>query len=842
LTSEDKIQITEKITHHVELVNIEDEMKDCFMDYAMSVIIGRAIPDVRDGLKPVHRRILYAMFHDENNTSDRAYKKSAKAVAATMGNYHPHGDAAIYDTLVKMAQPFSYRYPLVDGQGNFGSIDGDSAAAYRYTETRLTKIAESLLEDIDKETIDFVPNFDESSQEPNVLPSRVPNLLVNGTTGIAVGMATSMMPHNLGEVCDLIVAFIDKPDMPIEEMMKILPAPDFPTGGIIIGTDWVRNAYLTGQGKVVVRGVAEVEERKKNYEQIVITEIPYQTNKAVMIEKIANLVKNKQIEGISDLRDESDKDGIRVIIELKQGVQGNVILNQLYKHTSLESSFGITNLAIVEKKPMILPLTEILRHFIAHRTSVVRRRSTFDLRKAEERKHISDGLLKALDMIDEVIATIRGSSESTAAHIALISKFGFSELQADAILKMQLRRLAALEQQKIVDEKNEFQKIIDKLNWILDSDENILSIVKDEMVDIRAKYADERKSKIDYSVNVEMSILDLIEDKQDLVMLTSQNYIKRMPLDACRQQRRGGRGVTGMTTKSEDSVDKVFLASTHDYLLCFTNHGRVHWLRVHEIPEGSRQGKGKAIVNLLNLIDEDVTAIIPLKRFESEKYLFFVTKMGRVGKMSEELFSRPRSGGLIAMTILEGDELVDVMITNGKCDVVLTTWLGQSLRFSEGEVRPTGRGVQGVKGITLRRGDAVCALTLVEKDHLLTITGGGYGKRTEFSEFRGKGRGTMGVRNIVANLERGGVVSSIAVGNDEEIVITTAGGVVMRTEAEDISIQKRNTQGVRIIRVDDGDKVTSVAVVPADEEGERSFKSPTPEDDTKRCLLTSDEE
>ena len=796
---------------------------------------------MRDGLKPVHRRILYAMFHDENNTSDKAYKKSAKAVAATMGNYHPHGDAAIYDTLVKMAQPFSYRYPLVDGQGNFGSIDGDSAAAYRYTEARLTKAAESLLEDIDKETVDFVPNFDESSQEPDVLPSRIPNLLVNGTTGIAVGMATSMMPHNLGEVCDLVAAFIDKPDMPIEEMMKILPAPDFPTGGIIMGTDGVRNAYLTGQGKVVVRGVAEVEERKKNYEQIVITEIPYQVNKAVMIEKIADLVKNKQIEGISDLRDESDKDGIRVIIELKQGVQGNVILNQLYKHTPLESSFGITNLAIVEKKPVILPLSKILRHFIAHRMSVVRRRSLFDLRKAEERKHILDGLLKALDMIDEVIATIRGSPEVAAAQVALVSKFGFSEPQADAILKMQLRRLAALEQQKIIDEKNELQVIIDKLNWILASDANILSVVKDETAEIRAKYADERRTKIDYSANTDMDVLDFIEDKQVLVMLTSQNYIKRMPLDSCRQQRRGGRGVTGMTTKDEDSVDKVFLASTHDYLLCFTNRGRAYWLRVHEIPEGSRQSKGKAIVNLLNLTDEDVTAVIPLRNFESDKYLFFATKMGKVGKMSEELFSRPRSGGLIAMTILEGDELVDVMVTDGSCDVVLTTWLGQSLRFSEGEVRPTGRGVQGVKGITLRRGDAVRALTLVEKDHLLTITEGGYGKRTAFDEFRGKGRGTMGVRNIVTNLERGGVVSSLAIGDDEEIVITTAGGVVMRTQAGDISIQKRSTQGVRIIRVDEGDKVTSIAVVPADEGEEESSESPVPVDAEQQSLFSDEE-
>ncbi|HJJ92634.1 MAG TPA: DNA topoisomerase (ATP-hydrolyzing) subunit A, partial [Methanocorpusculum sp.] len=597
MTSED-FSPDKAITPRTELINIEDELKNCFLDYAMSVIIGRAIPDVRDGLKPVHRRILYAMLHDENNTSDKAYKKSAKAVAATMGNYHPHGDAAIYDTLVKMAQPFSYRYPLVDGQGNFGSIDGDAAAAYRYTEARLTQIAESLLEDIDKKTVDFIPNFDESSEEPEVLPSRIPNLLVNGTTGIAVGMATSMMPHNLGEVCDLIAAFIDRPDMSVEEMMSILPAPDFPTGGIIMGTDGVRNAYLTGQGKVVVRGIAEIETRKKNYEQIVITEIPYQVNKAVMIEKIADLVKTKQIEGISDLRDESDKDGIRVIVELKQGVQGNVILNQLYKHTPLESSFGITNLAIVEKKPMVLSLAEILRYFISHRMSVVRRRSQFDLQRAEEHKHILDGLIKALELIDEVITTIRDSPEIIAAQVSLIDKFGFSERQADAILKMQLRRLAALEQQKIITELNELQIVINKLNWILSSDSNILSIVKDEIIDIHEKYADKRRTKIDYSVNANLDVLDFIEDKQVLVMLTSQNYIKRMPLESCRQQRRGGRGVMGMTTKDEDSVNKVLLASTYDYLLCFTNQGRVYWLRVYEIPEGSRQSKGKAIVNL----------------------------------------------------------------------------------------------------------------------------------------------------------------------------------------------------------------------------------------------------
>ncbi len=809
----------ENTTHKTVSINIEDEMKNCFIDYAMSVIIGRAIPDVRDGLKPVHRRILYAMFHDEGNTSDKAYKKSAKAVAATMGNYHPHGDSAIYDTLVKMAQPFSYRYTLVDGQGNFGSIDGDSAAAMRYTEARLTKAAESLLEDIDKETVDFVPNFDESSQEPDVLPSRIPNLLVNGTTGIAVGMATNMMPHNLGEVCDLVYAYIDNPEMQLDEMMKILPAPDFPTGGKIMGTDGIVNAYQTGQGKVVLRGIAEIEERKKGFEQIVITEIPYQVNKASMIEKIAELVKTKVIEGISDIRDESDKDGIRVIIELKQNTQANVVLNLLYKHTQLESSFGIINLAIVDKKPKILSLVELLRYFIAHRVDVVRRRSQFDLRKAEERMHILSGLLKALDMIDVVIATIRASPEVSVAQEALVSKLGFSEAQADAILKMQLRRLAALEQQKILDETASLQLIIDKLTWILSSEENILSVVKTETSEILKAYADERRTQIDYTANNDFNVMDLIPDEQTLVMLTTQDYIKRVPLDLYRQQKRGGRGVIGMTTKDEDSVDKVFMASTHDYLLCFTNKGRVYWLRVHEIPEGSRTSKGKAIVNLLNLTDEEVSAVIPMRDFDAQKNLLYATKKGRGGKFSQDLFSRPRTGGIIGITLLDGDELVDVVVTGGSSDVVLTTAFGQALRFSEDEVRATGRGTQGVIGIRLKfEGDYVCALTLVETQYLLMITDKGFGKRTEFEEFRGHGRGTQGVKSIVANFERGKVVSSLAVSDEDQVIITTAAGVVLRTQVSDISIQGRGTKGVRVIRVDSGDKVTSVAIVPPDED------------------------
>ncbi len=823
MTSEEE-EFNPQAGHKLQLVTVEDEMKTCFIDYAMSVIIGRAIPDVRDGLKPVHRRILYAMYHDENNTSSNPYKKSAKAVAATMGNYHPHGDVAIYDTLAKMAQPFTYRYTLVDGQGNFGSIDGDSPAAMRYTEARLTKMAECLLEDIDKETVDMVPNFDESSLEPDVLPSKIPNLLVNGSMGIAVGMATNMLPHNLGEVCRLVNAYIDNPAMTVPEMMKIMPGPDFPTGGIIMGDTGISNSYFTGQGKVVVRGVAEIEDRKKNFEQIVITEIPYQVNKAVMIERIAELIKTKQIEGIADIRDESDKDGIRVIIELKQNVQGNIVLNQLYKHAPLESSFGVINLAIVDKKPQILSLPELLKNFIHHRMDVIRRRSEHDKRKAEERLHILGGLLKAISMIDKVIVTIRASDDPVVAHEKLVSSFGFSPVQVEAILKMQLRRLAHLEEEKIKSEAGELQKLIEHLSWILASDVNILSVIKDETNEVRASYADKRRTKIDYTVNTGIDVLDLIEDKQVLVTLTEQNYIKRVPIDVYRQQKRGGRGVSGMTTKEEDIVNRVFMASTHDYLLCFTNKGRAYWLRVYDIPEGSRTAKGKAIVNLLNLTDEDISAIIPLRSFDSKKYFLYATKQGRIGKFSQELFSRPRNGGIIGMTLLEGDELVDVVETDGKADIVLTTKYGQTLRFGEEAVRPTGRGSQGVIGIRMKYdedGDTVCGLTLVDPEtkSLFLLTDKGFGKRTEFDEFMGHGRGTQGVCSIVANFERGPVVAAVAVSDKDDLVITTASGIVMRTHAADISVQGRAAQGVRVIRLDAGDKVTGVAIV-RDDDGE----------------------
>lgn len=801
-------------------VNIEEEMKSCYIDYAMSVIIGRAIPDARDGLKPVHRRTLYAMW-EMGNTSDKPYKKSARVVGDVMGKYHPHGDSAIYDTLVKMAQPFSYRYMLVDGQGNFGSIDGDSAAAMRYTEARLTKISEELLTDIEKETVDFVPNFDESLKEPDVLPARVPNLLVNGSSGIAVGMATNMPPHNLREVCEATCRIIDEPGISTEELMRIMPGPDFPTGGVIMGTDGVRDAYLTGRGKCVVRGIAEIEEEGRT-PQIIITEIPFQVNKARLIEHIANLVRDKRIEGISDIRDESDRDGMRVVIDLKKGVAPQVVLNFLYKHTALESSFGIINLAIVDRQPRTLNLKELIQEFLKHRVDVVRRRSEFDLRKTEERMHILRGLLIALDNIDAVVATIRASQTTEEALAALVAKFALDEVQADAILKMQLRRLAALEQQKILDERDALAKEIERLTAILASEASILAEIRKELVDISARYGDERRTRIGYAAEA-LDKEDLIEDKPMLVSLTSSNYIKRIDLDTYRNQRRGGRGIIGMATKDDDGVENVFVANMHDCLLCFTDRGKVYWLKVYDLPEGQRTGKGKALVNLLNLDGgERVTAVIPVREFGSDHFLFFATRGGTVAKMALDEFSRPRQTGINAINLRDGDELVDVKATDGNQELILTTRFGQSLRFHEEAVRPVRRNAMGVRGIRLRHGDALQAISVVENDHLLTITEQGYGKRTDFDEFRGHGRGTMGVRNIVVDVRGGSVIGSMAVSDDDEIIVMSASGIVIRTKVSEISIQKRGTRGVRIMKLDEGDRVIGFTILDAGEGGEEA--------------------
>ncbi|MFA5253486.1 MAG: DNA gyrase subunit A [Methanoregula sp.] len=829
MTSEGKEPVEpEKITHRVEPISIEKEMKVAYINYAMSVIIGRAIPDARDGLKPVHRRCLYGMW-EMGNTYDKPTKKSARVVGEVMGKFHPHGDSSIYDTIVKMAQPFSYRYMPVLGQGNFGSIDGDSAAASRYTEVKLTPFAEEMLKDIEKETVDFVPNYDESLREPCVLPAKIPELLVNGTDGIAVGMATKMPPHNLREVCAAVAKYLDNPEVPVEDLMRVMPAPDFPTGGIIMGTDGVKNAYMTGQGRFVVRGVATIEDSESGNrgDRIIVTELPYQVNKAQWIEGIATMVKEKRLDGITDIRDESDKEGIRVVFELRKGTMAPVILNNLYRHTALESGFSVINLAIVDGQPKILTLHGLLSTFINHRIEVIRRRSEFDLKKAQERAHILDGLLLALARIDEVIAAIRGSDTVDNARLTLIAKFGLDEPQANAILQMQLRRLAALEQQKINDEKAGLMAEINRLNTLLSSEANIKDEIRRETAELSEKFGDKRRTQISNAAG-DISTEDLIEDKTVLVSITTANYIKRIDLDTYRKQRRGGKGITGMTTKEEDFVDSVFVAGMKDYLLCFTNLGRVYWLKVYEIPESSRVAKGKPIVNLLNLREEVVTTVIPIREFREDRFLLFATKLGQVIKIPQTEFANPRSVGTNAIKLREGDQLVEVISTNGNNELVLTTRFGQSLRFHEETVRTVRRNAFGVIGMRLRGGDTVIAVTLLEKDHLLTISDVGFGKRTEFDEFRGHGRGTMGVRNI--SLERDAVViMSRAVSDTDEIVVMTAAGIVMRTRVSEIRVIGRGTKGVRVVRLDEKDKVVGVAIVqPEDEEDTATLPEPGP--------------
>jgi DNA gyrase subunit A len=805
-------------------VKIEDEMRVSYIDYAMSVIIGRAIPDVRDGLKPVHRRTLFAMW-EMGNTSDKPYKKSARVVGDVMGKYHPHGDTAIYDTLVKMAQDFAYRTPLVDGQGNFGSIDGDAAAAMRYTEVRLTRAAEELLKDLEKETVPFAPNFDESLKEPLVLPAKIPNLLVNGTSGIAVGMATNMLPHNLGEACRAVTAYMDNPTITVEELLPILPAPDFPTGGIIMGTSGIHEAYQTGRGKCVVRGVAEITDEEKT-PTILITEVPFQVNKARLVEEIANLVKEKKIEGISDVRDESDKEGIRVVIELRKGSMPAVVLNQLYKHTPLETSYGIIHYAIVDGQPKVLSLTDLLREFVLHRMSMVRKRTQFDLKKIEERVHILDGLLLALATIDAVIATIRAAESAEKAKLDLTARFALDAVQADAILKMQLRTLAGLERKKIQDEHDEGQKEILRLNEILSDDAHIKAEIRTEMEEMAAKFGNDRRTRIASEV-LDITKEDLIENRPMLVSLTGENYIKRMALETYRKQHRGGRGIMGMAMKEEDMVEDAFVANMLDYLLCFTNLGRVYWLKVYDIPEAIRTAKGKPIVNLLNLQDEKVTNVIPVRQFGEDHFLIFGTKRGKVVKIPITEFSRPRPSGLNAFTLREGDELVDVKMTDGNRDLILTTRKGRSLRITEKTIPMRHRNAMGVIGIRIRLSDVLQSLTVVEHDHLLTITDSGHGKRTEFDEFRGHGRGTMGVINIRMDYEHG-VVAARSVSPGDEVIVMSSGGNVMRTRVDEVSIQKRNTRGVRIMNLEEGDRIVGVAVVRPEANGENGTPPPPP--------------
>lgn len=802
-------------------INIEDEMKGAYLDYAMSVIIGRALPDVRDGLKPVHRRILYAMFR-EGLLSNKRYSKCAGVVGEVLKKYHPHGDSAVYDSLVRMAQPWNLRYPLIDGQGNFGSIDGDSAAAYRYTEARLTKLAEELLADIDKETVDFGPNFDTSTVEPLVLPSRVPNLLINGSDGIAVGMATKIPPHNLTEICKATIAIINNPEITVKELLKIVPGPDFPTGAFIYGREGIKDAYERGRGSVIMRAKAAIEKiAKGDREAIVITEIPFQVNKSKLIERIADLVRDAKLEGISDLRDESDRDGMRIVVELKKGTIAGVVLNGLYKHTPMQSSFGVILLSIVNGQPRVLSLKDCLKYFIDHRKDVVVRRTVYDLRKAEERAHILEGLKIALENIDEVIALIKKSKAPDEAREGLIKKFSLSALQAQAILDMRLQRLTGLERDKIIEEYKEIMALIKELKAILADEKRIFKIIVDELTELMEKHGNPRRTEIQ-AASAEISIEDLIQEEDMVVTISHTGYIKRNPISLYRAQRRGGRGKTGMTTRDEDFVEDLFIASTHNYVLVFTNKGKVFWLKVYDIPQAGRTAKGKAIVNVVNMAgDEQVAAVLPVKEFIAGKFIIMATKKGTVKKTELMAYSNPRAGGIIAMGIDDGDELIEVRVTEGNQDIFIGTQKGMTIRFHEDEARAMGRTATGVRGIRLEDGDAVVGMEVINTGaNILTVSEHGSGKRTPTEEYRVQGRGGVGVITMKVTDKTGPVVSIKQVTDTDEIMIISDGGKIIRMKVKDISIIGRNTQGVRLISLDDKEKVTAVAKLAESEEGE----------------------
>jgi DNA gyrase subunit A len=794
----------------VKEVNIEVEMKSSYIAYAMSVIVGRALPDVRDGLKPVHRRILYAM-NEQGMTHDKPYKKSARIVGDVLGKYHPHGDIAVYDSLVRMVQEFSLRYPLIDGQGNFGSIDGDSAAAMRYTEVRLGAISDEILGDIDKETVDFKPNYDESLEEPSVLPCKLPNLLINGSTGIAVGMATNMPPHNLGEVIDGIIMVIDNPSVEWKELMTIIKGPDFPTAGFIYGRQGIRDAYSTGRGSIKMRARAIIEE-VKNKETIIVSELPYQVNKAKLIEDIAGLVRDKKISGITELRDESDKDGIRVVIEISRQEQANIILNQLYVQTQLETTFGVINLALVDGQPMVLPLKELINQYISHRQHIVIRRSQFELKKAKARAHILEGYIIALDNIDEVIKLIKASASPDEAREGLIEKFKLSIEQAKAILEMRLQRLTGLERTKIDNEYAELQKTIKWLQELLGSETKILTLIKEELADIRSRFANKRRTEIVDSAG-DIVTEDLIQKEDDAITISNSGYIKRIAVDEYKQQRRGGKGVIGMETKEDDFVIDLFIGNTHDHILFFTDKGKVYWLKVHEIPEVGRQARGTAIVNLLQLEkDERVSAYIPISAFDEKHYLLMTTKKGTSKKTKLIEFSNLRKTGIIAINLDEGDKLVSVRLTDGTKEIMIGTKHGQAIRFNEGDVRDMGRTARGVRGIKLVGGDEVVSMTIVEKDMtLFTITENGFGKRTVFDEYRTSNRGGQGVITIDTNTRNGNVVDIRTVKDDDELMVTTSNGIIIRIPVKGIRIQGRNTQGVKIMNVGDKDRVVGIA-------------------------------
>ncbi len=800
----------------VQTVNIEDEMKESYLSYSMSVIVGRALPDVRDGLKPVHRRILYGM-NEVGNVWNRPYKKSARVVGDVMGKYHPHGDSAIYDSLVRMAQDFSMRIPLVDGQGNFGSVDGDSPAAMRYTEVRLSRISSEMLEDLDKETVEFYPNYDGGELEPSVLPTKVPNLLLNGSSGIAVGMSTNIPPHNLGELLDAVVAQIRDPNITVDRLIEIMPGPDFPTGGFVSGRDDIRTAYATGRGIVRMRARVRIEKQKKgDRDVIIVTELPYQVNKARLAQKIAELVREEKIKGISDIRDESDREGIRLVIDVKSGEHAQVVLNQLYKHTQMYTSFGIIMLALVRNQPKVLSLKELLAHFIEHRKEVITRRTQYELRKAEERLHILEGFKIALDNLDEIVELIKGSESPAAARAGLVQMFSLSERQAQAILEMRLQRLTALERDKILEERRELIATVAKLREILGSEKLILDLAVEELTELREKFGDARKTEIVEDVG-EISIEDLITDEEMVVTATYGGYIKSIPLSVYRNQRRGGRGRTGMSTRDTDFVNDLFTASRHNSILFFSSLGRCYWLKVYQVPESSPAARGRAMVNLLNLDKgEKVAAVLPVKDFSDDVSIVMATRNGIVKKTKLRAYSNPRVGGIIALNIRDGDELVGAALASEEDEVLLTSKNGKAIRFKGTDVRNMGRVSTGVKGINLREGDEVVSLEVIKNQNaqILTITEMGYGKRTSISEYRLAKRGGMGVKTVNITEKNGDVVGAFQVDDDTEImIISDQAGKLIRTSVSQIRNTGRSTQGVKVINLEGEELVAAVAKV-----------------------------
>jgi len=801
-------------------VTLEDEMKSSYIDYAMSVIVARALPDVRDGLKPVHRRVLFGM-HELGLPHNRPYKKSARIVGEVLGKYHPHGDTAVYDSMVRMVQDFSLRYPLVDGQGNFGSVDGDSPAAMRYTEARLARIADEMLRDLDKNTVDFINNFDESLQEPTVMPSYLPNLLINGASGIAVGMATNIPPHNISEVIDGCVAMIENPKVTAADLMKHVKAPDFPTGGIIYGYEGVKDALLTGRGRVVIRAKANVETLKNDRENIIITEIPYQVNKASLIEKMADLVREGKITEISNIRDESDRDGMRVVIELKRDAQPAVVLNQLFKHTQMQVTFGVIMLALVHGAPKVLNLQEMIQHFLAHRMEVLIRRTKYELDAAERRAHILEGYIIALDNIDEVIATIKKSKDVETAKSSLMRKFKLSEIQAKAILDMRLQRLTGLERKKIEDEYKEILKLIERLTGILDNERTRKKIIKDELLALKEKYGDERRTEIikDYK---EFALEDIIAEEDVVVTISHGGFIKRFPVSGYRRQGRGGKGVTGAGTKEDDFIEHMFVASTHQYILFFTDKGRCYWLKVHELPESGRTAKGRSIVNLLDKDkDDNITAFVAVKEFREDQYLIMATEKGTIKKTVLSAYGNVRKGGINAINLAAGDRLIEVKMTDGKNDIVIGTSNGFAIRFNEKDVRNMGRTATGVRGVRLGKGDRVVGLLVIRNDNatVLVVTEKGYGKRSDINDYRITKRGGKGVITVKTTDKVGKLIALMGVVDRDELVIISTQGMVIRQSIKDLRVMGRNTQGVRVIRLNEHDSIADIArVVPEDDE------------------------